>query len=449
MWIAPLFALLLGQATISLSFDEPAGKLEIGRIALGQGGLSAEPMWQDRAAEVRALRPKVIRLFVQEYFDLLPARGRYDFTKLDRSVALIRATGAAPLLSIDFKPRVLFPKIDQDVVEPTDWAEWEALIEALVRHYPEVGYWEVANEPDIGEDGGCPYRFQPESYTRYYQHTVAAVRRVNPRAKVGGPALASWTSPILPALLQFCAAGKAPLDFVSWHTYTSEPARIRGTIDGVKKLLARYPALNPETVLNEWNMSLMEPVRDPRFQPAFIVETAWQMVDAGLDLSCYYHIRDYQIDPAVFRGFFSPGGVAMMARWWNRMPQFDGLFDYQNTVRPSYFAFKLLSRLTGERRKMEIRGAPVHGFFTWDNEYRTYNLLLVNFSAEPVKAVIRTKQMPGKWLLRPMLLDAGTASNDENARLRPLDTRKLEAGKATVETTLEPWAVAFWYFEPR
>ena len=37
-----------------------------------------------------------------------------------------------------------------------------------------------------------------------------------------------------------------------------------------------------------------------------------------------------------------------MGRWWNRMPHNDGLFDYQNTIRPAYFAFKLLSRRTGE-----------------------------------------------------------------------------------------------------
>ena len=38
----------------------------------------------------------------------------------------------------------------------------------MVRHYKQRGagirYWEVANEPDIGEDGGCPYRFTPENY---------------------------------------------------------------------------------------------------------------------------------------------------------------------------------------------------------------------------------------------------------------------------------------------
>ena len=67
------------------------------------------------------------------------------------------------------KPRVLFPAVNQDVVEPSDYGEWERLIASLVTCYKDRGagirYWEVANEPDIGESGGCPYRFKPESYT--------------------------------------------------------------------------------------------------------------------------------------------------------------------------------------------------------------------------------------------------------------------------------------------
>jgi hypothetical protein len=43
------------------------GPLEIDRFALGQGGLSEEPTWADRAAEIRALKPRSIRLFIQEY----------------------------------------------------------------------------------------------------------------------------------------------------------------------------------------------------------------------------------------------------------------------------------------------------------------------------------------------------------------------------------------------
>ena len=84
-------------------------------------------------------------------------------------------------------------------------------------------------------------------------------------------------------------------------------------------------AFNRETFLDEWNMSLSHPVRDPRFQPAYVAETAWQMFDAGLDYSCYYHIRDYYVDVNKFSEFMSHKGAAFMARWWNRMPQYDGL----------------------------------------------------------------------------------------------------------------------------
>jgi len=39
----------------------------------------------------------------------------------------------------------------------------------LVSHYQKRGagirYWEIVNEPDIGEDGGCPYRFSGRTPT--------------------------------------------------------------------------------------------------------------------------------------------------------------------------------------------------------------------------------------------------------------------------------------------
>jgi len=96
---APLIALVIAAAgsaspqsrtlSLRLSLNDTAGPLEIDRFALGQGGLSEEPMWADRAAEIRDLHPRLIRLFIQEYFDLLPERGRYHFQKLDESVDLI------------------------------------------------------------------------------------------------------------------------------------------------------------------------------------------------------------------------------------------------------------------------------------------------------------------------------------------------------------------------
>lgn len=439
------------EAVVQVSFGERTGALDLGRMALGQGGLSAEPMWDSRMPEIRALNPRLVRLFLQEYFDLLPAPGQYHFDTLDKNVDLILATGAKPLMAIAFKPRLLFP-VDQDVVEPNSWSAWEDLVYNLVKHYRDRGdgirYWEVGNEPDIGESGGCPYRFQPGNYVTYYQHTAAAILRADPEARVGGPALANVHSPILPALVEAAAADKVPLHFVSWHIYSSEPARIRGTIEYVKDLLSKHPGVKVETFLDEWNMSLSKPVRDPRFQPAFVAETVWQMVDAGLDYSCYYHIRDYYVDQRKFSEFMSPMGAAFMARWWNRMPQYDGLFDYQNTVRPAYFAFKLLSRLTGERLKFGSNDAAVHGFFAYDPLYKTYNLMVWNYSAVPVKLNVEGKSVPENLLMRPELLDAIAPSADENARLRPLEPVRVARGNLRTTVDLDAHGIAFWSFEP-
>ena len=420
-------------------------------MALGQGGLSAEPMWDSRIAEIRALRPSMIRLFIQEYFDLLPEPDRYHFDVLDRSVDTILKANAEPLMCICFKPRVLFPEINQDIVEPNDYDQWEKLIFNLVRHYKDkdagIRYWEVANEPDIGESGGCPYRFKPKSYLRYYKQTVDAILRADSNARVGGPALANVHSSILPALLDFCERQKVPLHFVSWHIYSSSPQQIRGTIRYVNELLKKYPDVNAETFLDEWNMDLSNPPENPRFQPCFVAEVIWQMKEAGLNCSCYYHIRDYHVAFEPFAKFMSPRGTAFMYNWWNRRPQYDGLFDYQDTIRPTYFTFKLLSRLTGERLRLTSDGKMVHGLASWDEKLQLYNVLIWNFSSSPVRLGLDFTGVTSDLLARPIVLDAVSSSSDENSRLRIERPAELSPGKASIEVEFEPYGVRFWSLE--
>ena len=436
---------------VTVHFDRHLGPMEMGRFALGQGGLSEEPIFAERIPELRVLRPRVIRLFLQQYFDPLPAPGRYRWTTLDASVDMIRKTGAEPLMAIAFKPKALFPRIDQNVVEPASYPEWERLIVAMVRHYKQRGsgirYWEVANEPDIGEDGGCPYKFTPENYARYYAHTVRAILRADPKARVGGPALANSASPILPALLDFCERENVPIHFVSWHIYSSDPLAIRRTIERTRGLLARHPSLKLETFLDEWNMSLGDPPLDRRFQPCFVAEVAWQMRDAGLDYACYYHIRDYHVRPETFAQFMSPAGVALMTKWWNQMSQFDGLFDFQNQVRPAYYTFRLLARLTGERLALESADAGVHGFATYDDALRRYNVMIWNYAKSPARAAIQFEDLPGNFSGKRLILDALAPGQDENVRLRPAGSLQLAPGSHRLDVELEPYGVTFLFFD--
>jgi xylan 1,4-beta-xylosidase len=449
-----LFAALAASAQqMRLDLAEKLAPLEIDRMALGQGGLSEKPMWDDRLNEISMLHPRIIRLFIQEYFDLMPAPGKYHWETLDASVDVIRKTGATPLMNIDFKPRVLYPAIDEKIVDPTSYQKWEQLIYEMVRHYKQRGadiqYWEISNEPDIGENGGCPYLFTPESYTRYYRHTAAAIRRADPAAKVGGPALANSRSPILPALLDFAEKNRVPVDFVSWHIYNSDPLRVRATIAYVHDLLKSHPSLHPETILNEWNMALRDPPQDPRFQPCYIVETVYQMKEGGLDYSCYYHIRDYQIDFDSFARFMSPRGVALMARWWNRSTQWDGLFDYGGRIRPSYYAFKLLSRLTGARLGLESRGGAIHGLATYDDRLLMYSVLVWNFSKDSAQVQMTLEHVPSELVLRKVTLDAATVSDDDNARLRPTPSETIAAGTRHVQLDLAPYGIVFFSLESR
>jgi len=432
------------EVRVRLQLDEKLGPLNIDHYGVGHGGYWDEPTWLDRVGEVRALNSKIIRLFVQEYYNLLPEPDHYYWEKLDESVDMILRAGAKPLMCLTFKPKVLFPKVDADVVNPTSWADWEKLVYNLVRHYHERGagirYWEIGNEGDIGPGGGCPYRFTPETYLPYYEHTVTAIRRADPEAHVGGPALARYTAPHLPALLAFCEKNQAPLDFVSWHIYNKDPQVFRKSIGYMKDLLGKYPSMRVETILDEWNMSIGKYRHNRAFQPCFVAEVTYQMVEGGVDYACYYHIRDRYVAPEVmsFLPWWNPAE-------WNRISLELGIFDFQNVIRPTYFLFRLMSRLTGDRVKLESTDSAVHSLASYDSTLEVYSLLVWNFSESTARAELAFEGAPSDLTAHRLVLDSETPSNEEFARLRQEEPLKLtRGGSMHANIELQPYGVAFW-----
>ena len=391
---AGLSTRLAGAAAIELFVNtaEPAGAINLAPYGLGQGGLSVEPMFNDHAGEIAALRPQTIRLLVQEYFNLYPAHGVYHWDTLDRSIENILATGARPLMCLCFKPRVLYPQVNQDIVHPTDYGEWEALIEALVRHCNQekgygITYWEVGNEVDIGESGGCPYRFRPADYTVYYTHTVNAIRRAQPAAKVGGPALAGYDNGIGDALIAYCGNGGAPLDFFSWHVYSSDPNSSRSSIRAIRQKLARYPVLkDTETIIDEWNIDLVGNEPTPGFQAAFVLEATSGFLAEGLSRAAYYHIRDHFVVPRDFT-WMSPSGYQFMADWWNVKVQNSGLYDKRGQRRPAYYVFQILGELHGQRLPVTGMTANIHAIAARDRN--TTHVVFWNFGGAATEVSVR------------------------------------------------------------
>src|SRR6202021_869554 len=81
-------------------------------------------------------------------------------------------------------------------------------------------YFEVWNEPNLDFWTGRPAQ---STYWDLYDHTAVAVKRVDARLRVGGPATAqaAWVD----AFIQHCTEKKIPVDFVSTHVYANDTAQ--------------------------------------------------------------------------------------------------------------------------------------------------------------------------------------------------------------------------------
>jgi len=359
------------QVPLNLHIDTTniIGDIDLTSYSLGQGGLSSKPMIDAHIPQLQQLHPKTIRFFIQEYFNLYPKKGEYNWKTLDKTLDAIVATGAKPIPAIVFKPKPLFPKIDQTIVHPTSYAEWEEIIYQLVKHCKEknygIKYWEIGNEVDIGEHGGTPYLFKPEDYLIFYKHTSDAILKADPSAKIGGPALCNSKHPIGDALIKYCAEGNAPLDFFSFHIYNSNPNFFKDIIRFIKKeKLGAYPQLkNTKIMVTEWNMSIFNHTLDPNFQPAFILEVTKIFYEEKVLSTAYYQIRDFFVDENEFNKFLSKNSTSAVMDMFNIMPVF-GIFDNHGRVRPSYFVFKSLSQQKGKQLEVKGTNEDVKSFTT-------------------------------------------------------------------------------------
>jgi xylan 1,4-beta-xylosidase len=346
---------------LTVHAEQEKGILPVRFHGVGQGGIRKEAVLAPLGKRFKETETMVLRLFVQEYYQMCLDHDRYDWSTLDASIASIRECGAEPLLALCMKPHALYPLIDERIVHPNDYDAWQRFIEAMVTHYNrELGwhitYWEIFNEPDIGELGGCPGLFEPTDYYIYYQKTVEAILRADPHVKVGGPALANASSPILPALLAYCVQNDVRIDFVSWHIYTESPQVMIRTIQHVQSELNKYPQLHCENILDEWNIPHWGEIGNraghmleehPTLRCAHILAMLKIFCELGLDRSNYYHIKDVSFSREQFTPWFSEQGIREMEEHWNSKSHVWALFDREDHPRPHFYAYKLFQSMNG------------------------------------------------------------------------------------------------------
>jgi xylan 1,4-beta-xylosidase len=283
----------------------------------------------------------------------------YNFSYVDQIYDGLLANGVRPFVELSFMPKKLAASetlqsfwYKPNVSPPKDWAKWDDLIAQFTQHLvdrygiDEVSQWyfEVWNEPNLDFWAGDP---RQATYWDLYDHTARAVKKTNPRLRVGGPATAqaAWAD----AFIRHVSNNKVPADFVSSHVYGNDKAQDIFATDekiprdqmvcrAVKKVhdqIQASPLPNLPLIWTEYNASYFnEPaITDSVYMGPWMADTIRQC-DGLTQMMSYWTFSDV----------FEEGGVV-------KEPFYGGfgLIAAGNIPKPAYNAFKLLHDL-GDKR---------------------------------------------------------------------------------------------------
>ena len=170
----------------------------------------------------------------QEYEENGVCKAEYNYTYLDMVMDSYRKVGLAPFLELGFMPGKLASGKQTlfywkaNTTPPKDHGLWADMVQKLLRHLmerygaDEVVTWpiEVWNEPNLP---GFWEKADQEAYFKLFAATFCAVKAVDPRFGVGGPAICGVQDEVwMRAFLDFCRREGLRPDFITRHHYTTE-----------------------------------------------------------------------------------------------------------------------------------------------------------------------------------------------------------------------------------
>lgn len=291
----------------------------------------------------------------------------YNFFNIDNILDFLLSIDMKPFMELGFMPTLLASGTQTcfhykgNVTVPADYAQWDVFIAALIEHLierygiaeVELWFFEVWNEPNLK----FFFAGELEDYLELYEHTARAIKSVDEKLKVGGPATAlnAW----IPELISYCKEKNVPLDFITSHHYPTDeilwrsgkPLEVffaelaeRGEVHSnayhrgiltemIKK--ARKEAEGYPLYYTEWNTSsiLGDDIHDYPYSSALLTKTV--LDNAGyVDAYSFWTFTDIFEEMPQFIGEFHHGF---------------GLQTVHGIPKPVYRAFELLHQLGNER----------------------------------------------------------------------------------------------------
>jgi len=180
-------------------------------------------------------------------------------------------------------------------------------------------WYEVWNAPDL-EDFFLGERSE---YLNLYRIVGEAVKELRQETKIhiplGGPSTSCWFQNVEPnniltpersliyELIKYCYSYQLPLDFISWHAYSSDPVlEKQGSIYNkpfiklVREWLSYFHfESNLPLIIDEWNFDATANIaagrgRNAYIAASFIPARLKNMQEAGLDYQTYFCLEDFE-----------------------------------------------------------------------------------------------------------------------------------------------------------
>ena len=256
----------------------------------------------------------------------------YCFAECDRVIASIVDTGMEPFfrLGISWSD----PVRDREfLLPPEDYVKWAEVCEHIILHYNEgwangfryhIEYWEIWNEPENSDDIADNHFWigSDEEFFRLYDVSAKYLKQKFPDLKIGGygscgfyalnktNAINTGATPrnqyfvtYYRNFLSYIQAHGSPMDFFSWHSYTTTGKNVR-YIEYVKESLAKAGYGDAEIICDEWNYNPTENDKLDRRYGANQTSMLLMFQNAGLDMAHYYNGDD---DGTLWSGLFVNG----------------------------------------------------------------------------------------------------------------------------------------------
>ena len=254
----------------------------------------------------------------------------------------------------------------QGVVAPSssERANWVKAAVEVVRHYQEgkwngftnlVTYVEIGNEPD--STYFWPSTYTKEEFYALYSDTAIAIRAAFPSLKIGGPGVTQsgykdstgrqWTR----SFLDYVKSAGAPLDFLSWHTYTNSPDDFSMGAAFYRSELDSRGFTSTEQHLTEWH-TFVTPTNDPTADAANL-ETRTMGKGAALLTTSWINLQQSGFKQAFIYRANDPGATDH-SRY--------GLFSTDALPRKTALAFSLWSEFAAYGDRIDpVASATVSG----------------------------------------------------------------------------------------